>query len=272
VGASSVGPIWRGILANQRTRLAADKGKGAAAALAYYDAFLAEMAGEQSGAMWLYKEAPYLSGVIASPLKDAAGAGRMATALAGLDSAAAAALLRAQIGKADFFDWSVKKENVGKTRALHYKIKLKKVPGADAEPVRKLLGTTFDVYTAVVANKIVVTIGKDARSRLAAQAAAKKAAPETSGPFADAAKQAKGRDAFYYFDFGPLLTMAGSFSKEPRANIFHNGSGPIPMTFSSGGDGAGKIWTVDLTIPVTAFKSVAALWQAAAATPSGQSM
>jgi hypothetical protein len=68
VGATSVGPIWRGILANQRTRLAADKGKGAAAALAYYDAFLAEMAGEQSGAMWLYKEAPYLSGVIASPL------------------------------------------------------------------------------------------------------------------------------------------------------------------------------------------------------------
>ena len=222
--------------------------------------------------MWLYKDSPYLSGVIASPLKDAAGAARMATALAGLDSAAAAALLRAQIGKADFFDWSVKKETVAKAKALHYKIKLKKLAGADAEPMRKLLGTTFDVYTAVAGTKIVVTVGKDARARLAAQAVGKPAVAEASGPLADAAKQAKGRDAFYYFDFAPMLALVGSFTSQPRAGIFRGGSGPIPLIFSSGGDGAGKTWTADLTIPVSAFQSVAALWQAAGAAAPGQSM
>ena len=87
VGGNSLGPFWRGVLATYRDRLAADKQKGAAVALAYYDAVLAAMAGQQSTSMSLYKEAPYLSGAFAFPLKDAASAGQVAKSLAALDSA-----------------------------------------------------------------------------------------------------------------------------------------------------------------------------------------
>ena len=57
------------MLATYRDRLAADKQKGAAVALAYYDAVLAAMAGQQSTSMSLHKEAPYLSGAFAFTLQ-----------------------------------------------------------------------------------------------------------------------------------------------------------------------------------------------------------
>ena len=74
------------MLATYRDRLAADKQKGAAVALAYYDAVMAALAGQQSTSMSLHKEAPYLSGAFSIPLKDAASAGKVATALATLDA------------------------------------------------------------------------------------------------------------------------------------------------------------------------------------------
>ena len=48
IGGNSIGPFWRGVLATYRDRLAADKQKGAPAALAYYDAVVAALAGQQS--------------------------------------------------------------------------------------------------------------------------------------------------------------------------------------------------------------------------------
>jgi hypothetical protein len=51
VGASSLGPFWRGMLGSYRERLAADKQKGGPAALAYLDATMAAMTGETSGGM-----------------------------------------------------------------------------------------------------------------------------------------------------------------------------------------------------------------------------
>ena len=126
VGGNSLGPFWRGVLATYRDRLAADKQKGAAVALTYYDAVLAAMAGQQSTSMSLYKEAPYLSGAFAFPLKDAASAGQVAKSLAALDSAAASALLRAQLGDTSSVEWTVKKETVGKLKTQHFRVKMKK--------------------------------------------------------------------------------------------------------------------------------------------------
>ena len=53
-------------------------------------------------------------------------AGKVATALAALDSAAASALLRAQLGDTSSLDWTVKKETVGKLKTQHFRVKLKK--------------------------------------------------------------------------------------------------------------------------------------------------
>ena len=85
-------------------------------------------------------------------------------------------------------------------------------------------------------------------------------APETTGPFADAMAAAKGRDTFYYLDLAPILSLAGSLSDEPRmAMLARGGAGAIPMVITAGGDGAGKAWSTDLTLPVAAFTSIGAL-------------
>ncbi len=68
IGAMSIGTIWKQILGHYRERLAADKGKGVAAALAYYDAYLAGMVGGQSGMVALTKEAPYVTGAFSTPV------------------------------------------------------------------------------------------------------------------------------------------------------------------------------------------------------------
>lgn len=273
-GATSIGPFSQGLVATQRARLASDKSKGATAALAYYDALLANMAGEQSGSVSLTKDLPYISALVVTPLKDASGAARVASAIAALDGAASSALIRAQLGNRDLLEWSVKKESVGKIRALHYRLKLKRKLGADvdAEPLRKLLGATFDAYLAVADNKLAITVGKDARARLSSIGSGNRAAAkekDSDKPVWEAARTAKGRDAFTYIDFAPVLGLAASFSPQPRPSVLRGGSGPVPMIVSAGGDGAGKIWSLELTLPVSAFQSIAALWQAAAAAPAG---
>jgi hypothetical protein len=123
------------------------------------------------------------------------------------------------------------------------------------------MGPTFDVYWAIAGKRLLITMGRDAKQKLSALATGTAAAPaETTGPFADAVAAAKGRDSFYYIDLAPVLSLAGSLSDEPRmAMLSRAGSGPIPMVFTAGGDGAGKVWSADLTLPVAAFTSVGAL-------------
>ncbi|HMC94368.1 MAG TPA: hypothetical protein VKO16_06300, partial [Polyangia bacterium] len=97
-------------------------------------------------------------------------------------------------------------------------------------------------------------------ARLTAVAAAKAPPSETSGPFVEARAAAKGRDAFYYTDLAPVLGLIGVFSSDARAAaLARMGSGPIPLIFTAGGDGVGKIWTMDLSLPVAAFKSIGSL-------------
>jgi len=259
VGANSIGPFWRGVLATYRDRLAADKQKGASVALAYYDAVMAALAGQLSTSMSLYKEAPYLSGAFAFPLKDATSAGKVASALATLDSAAASALLRAQIGDTSSVDWTVKKESVGKLKTQHFKVKLKKKPSGASDISKRLLGQTVDLYWTVADTRMLLTLGKDAKTRLTAIAAGK-APAETNKTVADAQAAAAARDLFYYLDVTPVLAVAGSLTEEQRlATLGKGGGNPIPMMFTAGGDGAGKLWTVDLTVPPSAFAGIGTL-------------
>jgi hypothetical protein len=266
IGAMSIGTLWKQILGHYRDRLAADKTKGAAAALAYYDAFLAGMVGGQSGMMATTKEAPYFTGAFSTPLKDAATGAKVAGALGRMDAAATSALLRAQLGtSAAMFDWTSKRESVGKAKAIHFRMTIKKDSAFDSAEIRKFFGAGFDLYQAVAGTRVLVTFGRDARARLAAIASGKAAVPSKSASFTEAEAGAKGRDGFYYFDLAPVLGLVGTLGASPRmAAIARGGSGPIPLVFTAGGDGAGKSWTMDLTLPLTAFSSIGALVTAGA--------
>jgi len=77
---------------------------------------------------------------------------------------------------------------------------------------------------------------------------------------ADAQAAAVARDLFYYLDVTPVLAVAGSLTEEQRlATLGKGGGNPIPMMFTAGGDGAGKLWTVDLTVPPSAFAGIGTL-------------
>jgi hypothetical protein len=259
VGANSIGPFWRGVLATYRDRLAADKQKGAAGALAYYDAVIAAMAGQMSTSMSLAKEAPYISGAFAIPLQDAASATKVATALAALDNGAASALLRAQLGDTSSIEWTVKKESVGKLKTQHFKVKLKKNSPAASDVSKRLLGQTLDIYWTVADTRMLLTLGKDAKARLTAIAGGK-APAETNKTLSEAQAAAVARDLFYFLDLTPVLSVVGSLTEEQRLVALGKGGGnPIPMLFSAGGDGAGKLWTMDLTVPPSAFAGIGSL-------------
>ncbi|HEY4394858.1 MAG TPA: hypothetical protein VGP64_12385, partial [Polyangia bacterium] len=273
IGATSIGTVWRQILGIYRARMAADKGKGVAAALAYYDAFLSGLAGEQSGIVSFENDRPYLTGAFSTPLKDAAAAAKTAAALGKMDSAAMSVFVRSQLGTKwpEMLDWTAKVEKVGKAKAMHFRLTIKKGSAIDTETARKWLGSGFDFYQAVAGTRAVTTFGRDARARLLAIAAGKKTAspPSKGAAFQEAEASAKGRDGFYYFDFAPILGVIGEAAGNPRLSAAaHATGGPIPLVFTSGGDGAGKALTMDLTLPLSAFTSIGALLAAGVMTPS----
>ncbi len=78
IGASSIGPFWKQILGHYRDRLAADKNKGAAAALVVLRRLPGRHGRRDSRAiMATTKEAPYFTGAFSTPLKDAATAAKV---------------------------------------------------------------------------------------------------------------------------------------------------------------------------------------------------
>ena len=168
------------------------------------------MAGQQSTSMSLYREAPYLSGAFAFPLKDAASAGQVAKSLAALDSAAASALLRAQLGDTSSVEWTVKKETVAKLKTQHFRVKMKKKAAAagTSDLSKRLMGQTLDVYWAVADTRMLMTLGKDAKARLTAIASGK-APPEPNKAVAEAQAAAAARDLFFYVDMTPVLGVVG---------------------------------------------------------------
>jgi hypothetical protein len=263
VGASSIGGFMRGQMARQREHLAASKAKGVAAALAFHDAMLAALGGQTGFAVGLTKETPLFTGQLAYPLKDAATAAALGTALGKLDKDAALALLEAQVGQVPLFDWTVKKETVGKLKTLHYGLTLKKDVGIDPDLIKKLFGKSLDIYVTVSGTRFLTTFGREAKANLGKLAAAQPVAP--AGALAETLAATKGRDSFFHFDLGPVISVgarAMSDTKKTKkdknegrllSELAKGESPAIPIYGSAGGDGAGKVWSVDMTVPPTAF-------------------
>jgi hypothetical protein len=275
-GASSNGPFFRDLMLRQRERLAAQgkeaKGgdkKAAAAALTFFDAMLAALAGQQSVGCTLAGDAPHFSAALTYALRDAATAAKLAAALAGLDRAAAVALWNAQVGSNPMFDWAAKKETVGKLKALHYTLAFRK-DAAGAEDVTRILGRTLEAYATVAGTRFLVTVGQGAKARLTTLAAAKAAPQLPQGPLGEALTAATGRDGFFYFDLGAVLSLVGTYAQDPRAAMLAHGvSLPIPLYGTAGGDGVGKVWTIDLTLPPAAFTGAGAVIQRMSAGSAG---
>lgn len=252
VATSSVGTLMRRQMARQRERLQASKTKGTAGALAFMDALIAGLAGQTGLAVGIAQTTPYFTGELSYPLKDGAAAAAVAGAFERLDKDAAVALMEAQVGKLPVFDWTVKKEPAGKLKTLHYTLTPSKQSGLDTEVTKKLFGKGLDVYMAVAGSRVLATFGRDAKANLGKLAAAKPAAP--TGALAETLAATKGRDAFFHFDLQPLVTLVGAFAKDKRAEALAKAKiPPIPVYGTAGGDGAGRFWSADFTIPPAAF-------------------
>jgi hypothetical protein len=242
----------RAQMGRQRERLQASKAKGAAAALAFSDAMMAAIAGQSAFTMGLTHDSPPFSGALAYPLKDAATAAALGAALAHLDKDAAVALIEAQVGTMPLFDWTVKKESVGKLKALHYIFTIKKTAGLDAEIQKKLVGKGLDIYTAIAGTRMLATFGHGAKATLGKLVTAPAGTPD--GALVDTLAATKGRDSFFHFDLGAVMSAVSSFVKDKKLAAVTKGDWkPIPIYGTAGGDGVGKIWSVDLTVPVLAF-------------------
>lgn len=287
VMASSLGPLTTKFMAIQRDALVAaeaKKEKGAAGALALYDAIWGSLGGQSSAIFSLLPAAPYFSADFSYSLKDAAAAAKAATALAKMDVASAQALVKAQMGAATMFDLSVKKESVGKLKAMRMNMKLSKralaQSGADMQPLVKMFGgggkggagPGLDAYMAVAGDRIVGSVGKNAKARLAALAAGKpaKAQGKAQDTLADAMNAAAGRDGFFFMDLAAVVSMAAALVPEPRAAmVAQAATKPIPLYGTSGGDGAGKAVSFDLTLPPSAFVGAGAIIQRMGAIGAG---
>jgi hypothetical protein len=257
VAASSVGPFSRALMMKQRERLAALKAK---VALEYYDAYMAGLAGQFSLVLSVAREAPLFSALVSYPMKDAAAAANLFAAMGRMNKAAVAAVVEAQMGTIPAFDWSVKKESAGKLKVNHFGVSFGKKSGLDLEIVKKVLGKALDVYVAVVGTRVVATMGRNAKPNISRLATAPAVVP--SGALAEAMAASKNRDAFFFMDLGPAISLVGAFAKDTRTAALARagaGAGAIPIFGTAGGDGAGKIWSMDLTIPPAAFVGAGAI-------------
>jgi hypothetical protein len=267
VEANSTGAFVQKLMSRQRERLAsteAKKRKGGPAALAFFDAMMAAMSWQTSVGVTMSNDSPPFGADVVYGLKDAASAAKLAQALGRLDTAAALALWEAQVGKMTMFDWSVKKETVGKLKTLHYTLKLGKKAADSVEPLKTMFGKGLDAYVTVAGTRFLATMGKGAKARLPRLAEGKPGTPQ--GALAGALGAASGRNAFMFLDLARVISALSGLASDARiAAIARDASTPIPLFGTAGGDGAGKAWTFDLTLPPDAFTGVGALIQKAGA-------
>jgi hypothetical protein len=267
LGAMSYGPIIQNAMARQRERLAtpgpdAKKKKAAASALAAFDAMLAALDGQASFAFPIAREPPHLAVDVSYPLKDAAAAAKLAAALGKLDRAAALALWETYTGPNPAYEQSASKESVGKLKAIRYTMTMRGQSEPDTEGLRKMLGKTTEAYLAVAGTHLLFTLGGNAKARLAGLAAGKPGANAPSGSLADALAAGAGREGIVYLNLAPVVATVATYAQDPRAaSMGRSAALPIPLYAIFGGDGVGKAWTFDLTLPLAAFKGAAPVIQ-----------
>jgi hypothetical protein len=268
VGATSVGTFMRAQMTRQREVLQASKAKGAAAALAFQEALMTGLAGQASFVLRFAHDTPLFAAQVSYALKDATAAAAVANALTRLDRDAARVLAEAQGGTVEMFTWTAKTEKIAKLKALHFVLVPKKELGLDADIQKKIIGKGLEAYVAVAGTRLLTTIGRDAKADLGKLAVAKPAAP--TGVLADTLAVTKGRDSFFQFDLAPVLSLVGTFVKDKKmAALSHAAAAPIPLYGTAGGDLAGKFWSIDLTIPPTAFVSAGGVIKAGMAASVG---
>jgi len=265
LAASSYGPFLRGQIARKRQRLLESHDKGAAAAAQFLDTSFAAMEGSWSGVARLR---PSLSIQSVYPLKDEANAAKLAAALAHFDTAAAQAFLRSQLApdQLSWFEIKVKRETVGKLKALHYTLTIdtKALPPASRDAVKKVLGSNaIDAYFAVAGTRALMAAGKDAKARLPELARTDGAGGEKlEHDLAGALAAAKDKDSFGYFDLGQVIGFVAAVSDDARVKAIAGGaSAPIPtyMTFSN--DAQAKQMTFSWTLSPDAFGGAGAILQ-----------
>jgi hypothetical protein len=273
--ASSIGSFMRSIMSRQRDRVAATKVK---AALDYYDAYLDGIAGQTSGAAWFSSEAPLFSVDVVYPMKDAAAAARLQDAVTHLDKKALGAVVEAQLGAPMPLDVAVKKDAVGKLKAAHLSFTFRKLGTLGPEIIKKVFGGSLDVFLAASGPRVLGTIGHGAKATLGRLATGAPVAP--TGALADALAESKSRDAFYYFDVASMFPLVAKIAESKHedavqagrvAAIARSGGAPIPFYGTAGGDGVGKVWSADLTIPTVAFVDAGGVVKAVMAASLGGS-
>jgi hypothetical protein len=221
---------------------------------------------------------PGLFGEIIYPVRDAAAAKRIGSALLANDKASLAALLRAA-GQDESIEGKiikVRQESVGKTRALHATVQLA-LRGDSKGALQKLIGPTgLEVFIAVVGgDRVAVTVGQGARARLAALGAgnAGKSGPSTKSrplpAIADAVATASTRSFFFLLDLRQVLSLTMALGDDPRLRLLGAAvKNPMPTFGGAKGDGQGKVFTLDLIIPPACFSGIGVLLQAAMMTHS----
>jgi len=99
---------------------------------------------------------------------------------------------------------------------------------------------------------MLATFGHGAKAALGKLVTAPAGTP--SGALADTLAATKGRDSFFHFDVGAVLSVVSSLVKDKKLAAVTKGDWrSIPLYGTAGGDGVGKVWSADLTVPVLAF-------------------
>jgi hypothetical protein len=265
LAASSYGPFLRGQIARKRQRLVESHDKGAPAAVQFLDASVDAMVGAWSGVGRLR---PTLSIQSVYPLKDEASAAKLTAAFARFDTAAAQAFLRSQLAPDQMsrFEVKVKRETIGKLKALHYTLTIdtKVLPPASRDAVKKVLGSnSIEAYFAVAGTRALMAAGKDAKARLPELARTEGTGDEKlEHDLADAISAAKGKDSFGYFDLGQVISFVGAVSDDARVKAIAGGaSAPIPTYVTFANDAQAKQMTFSWTLPPDAFGGAGALLQ-----------
>jgi hypothetical protein len=157
----------------------------------------------------------------------------------------------AQVGKLPVFDWTVKKETVGKLKTLRYTLSLKKGSPLEGDVAKKLFGKGLEVYIAVAGTRLLATFGRDAKANLGKLAAAKPVAP--SGALAETVAATKDVTASSISMSRPSSRSRAGCRRTRGRKRSRRPRSAHPVFGTAGGDGAGKFWSVDFTIPPAAF-------------------
>jgi hypothetical protein len=251
-------------LRRARAELLGASPEASAGAARFLDSLIGGLAGDVSA---IVRVTPLLSVDAVYPISGAENTGKIQAAIAALDRAAVAGLLRAALDResGELKVSSVRSESFGKVRGLHATIAWSAPPpGGSRRAFEQLFGhRSFDAFLAVVpGNRLAMTVGPGAKVRLAAMAAGTPTA--RSAALTSALAGAGARSIFASADLREGIRFGLGFGEEARARAIGDSlSAPMPVMGGVAGDATHKKLTVDLLLPPACFAGMGGLLQAA---------